>query len=195
MVLKETDQIIPRKETIFKPGDDWGKKENENNGSYMDKKTDQTGKGWYSPILEGSTQILKQEAMIKIGTVKRILEEKKNIIESYDDNWDDESAKKIPPNTIKSLDNIINHLYEKILHHSPSLIFQLPEPYLLPNADGSIDIVWRNEIIYFILNISEKKGFAIAGKSNFSDFSLSTNKNPTNMIRDYFSLVFSEKYA
>jgi hypothetical protein len=132
---------------------------------------------------------LFQEENIKI---KKSIQYQKRQLEKYENNWDDNGAEHFSERTLENTSSIINSLYDLILSSSPLLLDFLPNPHLLPNPDGSIDIVWRNNELYLLLNVSKDNKYSIAGKSITGDnWTLKSTKNFERNLLEWFNLVFN----
>ena len=118
------------------------------------------------------------------------IENQIQILQKYEHNWDENGAEKFSKLVFEKISKIVKKLYYQIFTNFIQITDWLPKPYLLPNSDGSIDIVWRNDSIYLIINVSKDKKLYVAGKSkNEDNISLDSKKNIQGVLIEWLSLI------
>ncbi len=112
------------------------------------------------------------------------------ILNNYEENWDLEGAKSFSNQIFVKIREFIANFYSK-LNDFPKILDILPKPFLLPNNDGTIDVVWQNEVLFIIINFNDQEGFQIEGKAqNHNNLSLRNSdilpiEYGTDKVRDW----------
>ena len=105
----------------------------------------------------------------------------KEYILSLDDDWDGDGAKKFNASIFKKIYSFLENFFENLWKNG----IIIPNPELLPNSDGSVDINWQNQDFTLLINIPKEE---VA--NYFIWRQQDATRNSINMLGQYY---FSHK--